>query len=434
MAFAVAVAGMVVYHSPWKSYEVLALAITVPWVVLTFGRPATGRLHWVPAGLVGGFLLLNYQGYLMYAAVGIGWLMVATWRAESERRTYVIYLVKSLLLSAAVAAPFLLPFLWTRLTGGGQYVADLYPTWDIANDYLPFLSFTLLGVIQLVGLAGMLTLWKRASWAAPLLVMTLGTYAYRLIYAVYFVLSGHTGMIHHAAVMTQYLFLAAGLLTLGEAARWGLPKLQGVPLRQAGPVALVCLAAWTGIACWMDWTPNPRGNSLTSASTDGLSPTTVLAFTEPDPNGHRARNLPVLRTRWFPITPIRKFVEARLGAGVQPRTLSYDERLFSYLPWRGYTSVERTAALSTVRWDDRFAELVRLEQVTDPAAFAQASAHTKFGAIDVFILQKRSNGWVWEPYDNNGKVVVFQPAQFSSAFDVTDALPGGTVVAVRRPA
>lgn len=431
LALAISVIGFTVYHSPWKAYEVLAIAITVPWLLLTFSRPASHRLHWLASGAIGGFLLLNYQGYLMYPALGILALTVMTWRTEANRRAYVLYLVRTLLLAAIVASPFLIPLGWTRLTGGGQYVADLYPATSITQDYLPFLTFSVLGVIQLAGLVGMIWLRNTSWWAKPLLVLTLGTYTYRLIYAVYFVFSGHTGMIHHAAVMTDYLFAISGILTLYEATRWVLARLQNPP-QHITAIALTVLTIWTGIGCWSGWSPNFNGNALTAANTDGQATQTLLAFTEPSPSGHRARKLHILETPWFPVTPIRKFVEARLGAKAQPRTLSYDERLFSYLPWNGYTTVDRTATMSTVRWDDRYSALMHLSQ-TDPTAFAQASAHTRFGAIDVFILRKQADGWAWMPWDA-GKPVVFQPQQFDrSAFDIDDTLSGGTVVAVRRP-
>jgi hypothetical protein len=94
--------------------------------------------------------------------------------------------------------------------------------------------------------------------------------------------------------------------------------------------------------------------------------------------------------------------------------------------------VDRTAALSTTRWDDRFAALDQLAQVSDPAAFAQASANTSFGAIDVFVLKKKNRGWVWAA-PRYSQEVVFSPGQFDrTVFDVDDTLPNNTVVAVRR--
>lgn len=432
IAVAITVVGFTVFHNPAKAYEVFCIGVTVAWVLLTAGRPPEGRLHWAVSGVIGGLLLLTYQGYLMYSAAGTIALAVLTWRAEPDRRGYLRYLVKVLATSAVVASPFLVSFGVQKIVGGSQYVADLFQTSAITGDLTPFLSFSLLGVLQLLGLVGMV--WRRnvSWWALPVLALTVGTYVYRAGYAVVYVLTAHTGMIHHAAVMTDYLLAAAGVLTLSEVALEIITRFRLAPPRGVGVVALVSVIVWSGAICWADWMPNTGNNATKTSDSSTLSAGPLLAFTEPRADGHRARNLKVFRTPWFPAGPVRTFVEARLGKGVLPRTLAYDERLFSFLPWKGYTTVDRTATLSTVRWDDRYAALSRLAKVSDPRAFAQASARTEFGAIDVFVLQKRTAGWVWAP-EHAGRPVVFQPSQFDPAvFDVADDLPLHTIVAVRR--
>jgi hypothetical protein len=106
--------------------------------------------------------------------------------------------------------------------------------------------------------------------------------------------------------------------------------------------------------------------------------------------------------------------------------------LFAFLPWRGYIGVERSASGGPVRWDDRYAELTRLSEITDPAMFAQASAHTRFGPIDVFVLHSEKPDLVWRPL-GLPTTLRFQPGQFDSRdFVVVDHLPGSTVVAIRR--
>lgn len=131
-------------------------------------------------------------------------------------------------------------------------------------------------------------------------------------------------------------------------------------------------------------------------------------------------------TRWFPVGPIRKAVTGVLGRGAAPRTLSYDERLFAFLPWPGYIAVDRTAASSTTRWDDRHTTLAALAAVSDPDAFAQAAAHTRYGPIDVFVLRAGTDAWTWND-------IHFRPAQFSAAHFTVRSLPNNTVLAIRRP-
>ena len=78
----------------------------------------------------------------------------------------------------------------------------------------------------------------------------------------------------------------------------------------------------------------------------------------------------------------------------------------------------------------------KLSGVTDPAAFAAASAHTAFGPIDVFILHAHRTGTAGpgRPLSPRTARITFTPAQFSpAAFTVFTNLHGGYVLAVRKP-
>jgi hypothetical protein len=115
-------------------------------------------------------------------------------------------------------------------------------------------------------------------------------------------------------------------------------------------------------------------------------------------------------------------------------TLSPSEVLFAYVRWPGYLAVADTSAGATTQWFSRYAALARLARVTDPAAFAEQSAHTAFGPIDVFILHDTGSRWTWAARGSvPEKPVSFTPAQFDPAhFAVFTNLPGHIVVAVRR--
>ena len=135
------------------------------------------------------------------------------------------------------------------------------------------------------------------------------------------------------------------------------------------------------------------------------------------------------KTSWFPTTPIRRAVEKVLGKGARPRTLSYDEQLFAFLPWRGYLGVDRDASYGPVRWDARFAEVDRLSTSPD---LADDSLHTEFGPIDVFVLHREGANLVWRPL-RVPEVPTFHAQQFDPARWITQELPGDTFLAIRRP-
>ena len=105
------------------------------------------------------------------------------------------------------------------------------------------------------------------------------------------------------------------------------------------------------------------------------------------------------------------------------------------MKWPGYIAVNRGAAGIDTDWPARYAALRKLSLLTDPAAFATASARTAFGPVDVFILERTGPArWTWPPTGSLDPAITFTPAQFSpDAFTVFTNLPGNLVLAVRRP-
>ena len=163
---------------------------------------------------------------------------------------------------------------------------------------------------------------------------------------------------------------------------------------------------------------------------------TTAAFTTALPGGSYPHATPAsIRNPWFPTDPIKKDVASVLGASAAPVTLSASEQPFAYVNWPGYIGVTWGAAGIDTDWPARYAALRKLSRVTDPAAFAAASARTAFGPVDVFILQRTGPArWTWQPAGSPDPAITFTPAQFSPhAFTVFTNLPGNYVLAVRQP-
>jgi hypothetical protein len=281
-------------------------------------------------------------------------------------------------------------------------------------------------------------------WAPPLLAIVLGAYAYYLISFARFVTSGHTGLLHYVFPLISTCLLAAAVLTAVHAGP-ALVRRVGMPFPGGSGAAIVAIVlVFAGYTYWQHnmpvtlWTPGPTGVAAPGLTTGNLqNRQAVRAHDQPFPDGTRPRFSAAAAAGgdsppWFPVGPIQRAVEGALGKGARPRTLSYDQQLFAFLPWRGYVAVDRGSASGPSRWDDRYAELTRLSGITDPAAFAQASAHTRFGPIDVFVLRRDNADLVWRP----GGVATsarFQPRQFDPAsFAVVDDLPANAVVMIRR--
>ena len=439
LALALTLPVLLSFALPEKAYEILALAVFTPWVLATFGQPPRGRrLHWLPAGLIGGLSVVLYWAFTIYGALGIVALVAFTWRASSQRAQYVRHVALTVAVAAVVASWYLIPYAGWALLHGSSQVDDLYQGGGISASPLPFLAMTPLGILELIGLVGMVWWRGRVWWGKPLLLLTGSAYTYWLICLASFTVSGHTALLQDTPRMIEPLLATSGLLTIVQVSP-GIVRRLAVRTAPAGlpTVALCLLAAWTAVASWQAWMPGgpPARGGIYRPAVSTSSNQTTAAFTTALPDGSYPRFGPAsLRQPWFPVDPIKADVGSVVGPGAAPVTLSVSELLFAYVNWPGYIAVAMTAAGTNTDWPARYAALQRLSHVTDPAAFASASAHTPFGPVDVFILHGGSRRWTWTPGASPAAAVSFSPAQFSPrTFTVFTGLPGHIVVAVLRP-
>jgi len=482
--------------------------VFVPWAVATFGDPPRGRLHWLPAGLIGGLSIVLNWAFIIYGALGILALAVLTWRASPDRARYVRHVALTVVVGLVVASWYLVPYGGWGLLHGSSQVDDLFQGGGISDSPLLFLSPTPLGVLELIGVIGLVWWRGRVWWGRPLLLLTGSAYAYWLLGLASFSLSGHTLLLQDTPrLIGPLLFLSPTplgvlelmgvigliwwrgrvwwgkpllLLTAGIYAYWLLglasfvlanrhlllqdtPPLTGLVLAAAGvltiahtapgvvrrlsirtvpaglpALGLCLLVIWTAVTAWQAWMPggpaSPTG--LYQPAVSDQRNDTTAAFTTALPGGSYSHATPAsIRNPWFPTDPIQKDVASVLGASAAPVTLSVSEQPFAYVNWPGYIGVTWGAAGIDTNWPARYAALEQLSRVTDPAAFAAASARTAFGPIDVFILQRTGPArWTWQPAGSPDPAITFTPAQFSpDAFTVFTNLPGNYVLAVRQP-
>ncbi len=394
LALAVTLPVLLCFALPSKVYEVLALAVFIPWAVATFGDPPRGRLHWLPAGLIGGLSIVLNWAFIIYGALGLLALAVLTWRASPDRARYVRQVALTILVAVVVASWYLIPYLGWGLLHGSSQVDDLFQGGGIQNSPLLFLSPTPLGVLELIGVAGLVWWRGRVWWGRPLLL-----------------LAAAPGVVRRLSVRT----VPAGLPAL----------------------ALCLLITWTGFTAWHGWMPGgpPAPGLPFRPAVSTTSSEATNAFTTPFPGGSYLRVAPrSIRQPWFPTDPIERDVASVLGASAAPATLSTSEELFAFVNWPGYIPVAMGAAGTNTNWPARYAALEKLSRVTGPAAFSAASARTAFGPIDVFLLRITSPArWTWQPFDAPYSTITFTPAQFSpDAFTIFTNLPGDRVLAVRK--
>jgi len=422
-----------------KSYEILALEIFIPWAIATFGDPPRGRLHWLPAGLIGGLTILLYWLFIVFGALGILALAVLTWRASPDRARYIRHVVLTVIISLVVASWYLIPYAGWGILHGSSQVEYQYQGGGIQNSPLLFLAPTPLGVLGLIGVIGMVWYRGRVWWGKPLLLLTAGIYAYWLLGLAAFVLVGRHLLLQDTPRLTSLMLASAGVLTIAHSA----PRLvrripAGTVPAGLGTLSLCLLSIWIAVTAWQAWMPGgpPSVTGLYQPAVSDTPNDTTAAFTQPLPDGSYSPAAPAsLRGAWFPTKPIKKDVDSVLGKDAKPVALSSSEHLFAFVKWPGYIAVTRTAAGIDTNWPGRYAALRKLSLVTDPDAFTDASEHTAFGSIDVFILRAIDGAhWSWKPFDSDDPDITFTPDQFSpQAFTIFTDLPGNYVLAVRQP-
>jgi hypothetical protein len=439
LALAVTLPVLLCFSLPEKAYEILALAVVIPWVVATFGDPPRGRLHWLPAGVIGGLSILLYWAFIMFAAVGILALAVLTWRASADRARYVRHVVLTVIVALVVASWYLIPYLGWGFLHGSSQVEYQYQGGGIQDSPLLFLSPTPLGVLNLIGIVGLVWWRGRVWWGKPLLLLTGGIYAYWLLGLAAFIVANHHLLLQDTPRLTSLVLAAAGVLTIAHATPGVVRRFSDATVPARLPVVALCvLGVWIAFTAWQAWMPGgpaPSGGLFQPAVTPDRNDTTA-AFITALPDGSYSPAAPrSIRSPWFPTDPVEKDVASVLGANATPVTLSATEQLFAYVNWPGYIGVTWGAAGIDTNWPARYAALSKLAGITDPAAFATASEHTRFGGVDVFILQRLGAGlWIWAPAGSPDPPIGFRPRQFSpSAFTVFTNLRGGYVLVVRHP-
>jgi hypothetical protein len=438
LALALTLPVLLCFSLPEKAFEILALVVFIPWAVATFGDPPRGRLHWLPAGLIGGLSILLYWAFIMFGALGVLALAVLTWRASPERGRYVRHVALTVVVALVVASWYLIPYLGWGLMHSSSQIEYQYQGGGIQDSPLLFLAPTPLGVLELIGVIGLVWWRGRVWWGKPLLLLTGGIYAYWLLGLASFIVANHHLLLQDTPRLTGLVLAAAGVLTITHTAP-GIVRRLSIRTVPAGLPALgLCLLiTWTAITAWQAWMPGgpPSATGLYQPAVNPERNDTTAAFTTPLPGGSYPRAAPAsIRNPPFSADDIKKDVASVLGASAAPVTLSASEQLFAFVNWPGYIGVTMGAAGIDTNWPARYAALEKLSRVTDPAAFSAAAARTAFGPIDVFILQRTSPArWTWQPAGSAEPAITFTPAQFSpDAFTAFTNLPGNFVLVVRK--
>jgi hypothetical protein len=422
--------------NPAKCNEVLALGVLVPWLLTTFAPPpGRRRMGAVASGVIAGLMVPWYPSLLMVSLLGVAAVMAWRWWASDDRRDYLVHAVVTVVVGFVVASWYIVPLVAAYLQGEHQVVADLYLSTTLATTPLTMLyeGPPWLYWLSFVGLVGTVVMLRRAWWAPPIALLLAGIVVVRVLVLLRFVSNGHAFLLYYVPYVVRSLLLVAGVLVLVELWQHAMTRAATgrlrPPQRLTATLAVATALALTGSSAWSYLAARPLGMKDAAGGAGDGSPVNLATRAHADrlPSGAPVRYPAPDLASLFPATSVAHAVQATLGSDADPAVLSYDQRLFAFQPWGSYLPAVRTASSALIRWDDRLDLVRRLAAMTSPREFAEASASTPFGPIDVFVLREKQGRWYFRD-------VAFSPEQFAAeAFTVTEGLPGRTVVAVRRP-
>ncbi|WP_027341276.1 arabinofuranosyltransferase [Hamadaea tsunoensis] len=418
-----------------KAYELISLFVVVPWILLTFAKPPRGRLHWLPAGIIGGLMVLNYQGYFVFAVFAVLYFMYSAWRTAEHRWAEVRRWIFIAVTAFVVASWYLVPYIHGTLTLPAKMTSDTLEAPDYIDNpiQLPFLSVAASSVLLVAGLVGIVWFFRQQWWARSLGVLLIGTGLFYVLAELRFMLSGHNMFAHYSVRLVAEVLAVAGVLTLAEWLRAAAGRFDAVRVRSTAIILISVYAVLIGQSYWQGWKPttvpnvhNPRVN----LDVEDLNPADA-PLTEPLPDGSMPKfaNPAARAQKWLPVWQIRDAVERVYGPGYKPTVLTVDEKLFAYLPWYVYAQPAGMVVSGTfAQGPRREAAVDKLAAQTDPAEFARMAGNLDLGPIDAFILKVDPDGkWRWRGATR------FDPKVFSDpSFEIVH-VANDYVVVIRKP-
>jgi Arabinofuranosyltransferase N terminal len=412
VALGMSIVMLIGYDAPDKPYEIVVLAVVVPWALLTFTNPPRGRMHWLPAGIIGGLIVLCYSGFLVFAGIGIAYLVWRGLWAASSRRAELRRLGLVALTALVVSSWYVVPYIWSIFALPPLGVWEDYEHYIYAQQPvpMPFLVAEPASILLVIGLAGLVWWGRSLWWARSLSALLIGTYVYYCLAALRFVFTANNMFAHYAGRLVGEILAIAAVLTIYECVRLLLRNFDPVKVRRSAIVLGGVVAMVVTVGYWNWWKPtivpfvhNPR----VSLDVVDLNPADA-PLTQPLPDGRLPKYAAKdARKLWLPVWQIRDEVAQRYGKDYKATVITQDERVYAYLPWYAYLP----AAVFTG------------PQVTTDQLVSAA----KDGKIDAFILKVGTDRrWWWMNR-------AFEPQQFDAAsFDVVH-LENDWVLVIRKP-
>lgn len=410
------------------------IAMGVPAVAVLAARAFNGSwLSTLGVALYLGFSACFYTlftGAIALTVVSLVAIATAIYERSLRPLMHLVVIgVGSLAIAAVAWTPYLLATF--RAEAPLESAAQHYLPEEGTQIPVPFLSFSIIGALCLIGLIYMAMRLEDAAVRA-LVIATLGTYLW-VVMSMVVTLAGSTLLGFRLESIIVLLFATAGVLCLAEIRLLGIPTLYPARFSETTNKRITAV-----FAIFLVFGGIYYAQHIPEANEDALD----HAYTDTDGNGERADRFASDSSQDY--LKIREFIDSH-GYAPNATTVMTDEKLFmAYHPYWGFNAFTSHYANPLGEFSARNAQIEAWGKDSweqTPAEFQKAIESAKWNGPDVVIfrgsLEEPGDGFkihlAEDIYPNQPNVryraVFFNPDVFEEGWDTKQV--GPFVVAVR---
>ena len=413
LAIATVTTAVVLTEVPEEPYAAV-VAMFVPAAAVMAYRAARGS--WASTTALAVYLGISASFYTLFTAIAaLTTVVIAVVLAFASRSLKpLLHLVVAGVASLAIAAISWGPYIWRVLTGDEQRESTANHFLPIEGTYfpLPFLSFSLVGLLSMIGLVYLVYRFKDPVVGA--LGASIGVCYLWALASMAITLVGTSLLGFRLEVLIVELFVTLGVLAI---ARFGVPKY----------TAAVAAVVAVGALQMVQHIPVENEDYIDQA------------YADTDGNGERADRFPADAGRYY--NEIAAYIEDH-GYKVNEAVVYTDEINFmAYHPFFGFNAFTSHYANPLGEFEQRNDELKRWAEISyeDPEHFTEAVDNSQWEPPAAFIFRDNvENGYkthiAHDIYPSQPNVryegLYYNPEAFEQDWDVKQI--GPFAVAVRK--
>jgi len=223
-----------------KPYEFISAVLAVFWTTFLLQDLQLKNLNLkklIFYGITGGLLFLTF--YFWFFLILLAAVLFKLF-SSSKTSYYFGNLALITLIIILLSLPFTLPLLLSYLSFGSENWQPAFFVPADLNLYLPFLQFSIFGLVSLIGLLTMIIYWQR-PYVRALLILLISTYLWQLISLITI-----TFFSVPFEPAKPFLFLSGAVLSISAA--YGIGEFIGARIKQKNVINGLAILGWIILA------------------------------------------------------------------------------------------------------------------------------------------------------------------------------------------